>query len=135
MFSDLEQVYERPLCILESPYAGKTSKETEQNVEFARNVCRSLIIEGFNPYASHLFFIQILDDLEPEQRSLGIQLGFGWARHAKVVVFALRPGQEMSKGMKLGLVQWQAMGKTIMRREYLQTGELQLSIPSFDSEI
>jgi hypothetical protein len=121
----LEQPYERPLCILESPYAGKISR----NIEFAQNVCRSLVMEGFNPYASHLFFTRFLNDEDPEERSLGIQLGFEWAKHAKVVVFAVRPGEEMSKGMKLGLLQWTAMGKTIMRREYLQTGELQLSIP------
>lgn len=85
--------------ILESPYGG----DVEQNVEYAQKCMHDCLIRGEAPYASHLLYTQpnVLDDLVPEQRTLGIGAGFEWGKVAeKVVVYTDRG---ISGGMKLGI--------------------------------
>lgn len=86
--------------ILESPFAG----EVEDNIAFARLCMHDMLLRGEAPYASHLLYTQetVLDDLNPEERELGIYAGFAW-KHMKDVntVFYLDRG--MSGGMKLAL--------------------------------
>jgi len=124
-------MHEYPKCILESPFRAKSPALQLRNIDFARNVCRSLVKEGFNPIASHLFYTQFLDDANERERFLGISLGFQWGALPGVshVIFALRPKERMSKGMRLGMAQWKHCGKIILVRQYLQTGKHQMDLP------
>lgn len=54
-----------------SPYAG----DVEQNVKNAREYCRYTMEQGNIPLASHLLYPQILNDLNPAERSIGTQMG------------------------------------------------------------
>lgn len=54
-----------------SPYAG----EVEENVRFAREVCRYAASQNCAPVAVHLLYPQLLDDTVPEERKIGIQMG------------------------------------------------------------
>lgn len=63
--------------IVESPYAGNV----EANVAYARACLLDSLRRGEAPIASHLLYTQVLDDLIPEERELGIAAGLAW-RHA-----------------------------------------------------
>lgn len=86
--------------IIESPYAG----DVERNLEYARRCLRDSLRRGDAPIASHLLYTQdgVLDDLIPEERSLGIKAGLEWLTVADKHVFYMDHG--MSKGMKNALM-------------------------------
>ena len=74
------------LVVLESPFAGNT----ESNIDYARRCMRDCIERGEIPIASHLLYTQpkILNDDDPAERQLGIELGYAWGSYAdKVVVY------------------------------------------------
>lgn len=108
------------LVLVESPFRG----DEERNVQFCRNVCRAMVLEGKNPYASHLFFPQFLDDEIPAERDLGITLGLEWGDRAIDVYFCLRPNEGMSNGMQYALDRHQMTGKICRLRRYTQEGQL-----------
>lgn len=121
---------DRPCLIIESPYAG----DTFENEQFARNICRYSVKQGYAPYASHLFYTQFLDDDDPEERQHGIDCGFKWGTFANEVWFCLRPGEGFSPGMRAALQRH----KSIPRRgmvftqsgEYLHDFSLELHLVS-----
>jgi hypothetical protein len=55
------------------------------------------IHRGEAPFSSHFFYTQVLSDLIPTDRILGIDLGFQWMRRADLVAFYCDKG--MSRGM------------------------------------
>jgi hypothetical protein len=84
-----------PKVDIESPFRGDETR----NVEFCKNICRYAVLNGFNPYAMHLFFTQFLDDSKEHERDLGIKCGLAWTDHSDEIWFCLRPGDEPSSGM------------------------------------
>lgn len=54
-----------------SPYAG----DVEKNTEFAKRACRHVMSEGHAFFAPHLLYPAILDEHQPEQRQLGLDMG------------------------------------------------------------
>lgn len=60
--------------VIESPYAG----DVEYNVKYARKCLKDSLSRGEAPFASHLLYTQVLDDLVPVEREQGIngQLSF-----------------------------------------------------------
>lgn len=85
----------RPLVVIESPFAG----DVELNLNYARMAMRDCIIRGETPLASHLLYTQlgILDDQLPEERRLGIEMGFQMWEYADYLVFYVDRG--WSRGM------------------------------------
>src|ERR1035437_6900166 len=73
--------------VIESPFAG----DVERNMTYASEAA----------YASHLFFTQVLDDLNPDERQLGIEAGLEWGKAAEKTVVYIDYG--ISSGMKLGI--------------------------------
>lgn len=61
----------KKLIYIASPYAG----DIEQNVAFAQRACRLAISQGYTPLASHLIYPQMLDDNDPLERRIGMELG------------------------------------------------------------
>lgn len=55
--------------------ASPLSGDVEQNLQFARQACRYAISQGVTPFAPHLLYTQMLDDSDPEERRLGIDMG------------------------------------------------------------
>ncbi|MBA8851162.1 hypothetical protein FHW20_002097 [Ochrobactrum intermedium] len=73
-----------PLVIIESPYSGDVAR----NSEYARACLLDSLRRGEAPIASHLLHTQVLDDLRPDERELGIEAGLAWYRVAeKCVVY------------------------------------------------
>lgn len=60
------------MIYIASPYAG----DIAGNTQFAIQCCQFAIQRGYTPVASHLIYPQILDDTIPEQRELGLTLGY-----------------------------------------------------------
>ena len=60
------------LIYIASPYAG----DIAGNTRFAIQCCQFAIQRGYTPVAPHLIYPQILDDTIPEQRELGLTLGY-----------------------------------------------------------
>ena len=64
------------LVIVESPYAGETPMAIGANLKYARRACLNCIDNGETPFASHLFYPQMLNDDDEIQRDLGIKFGY-----------------------------------------------------------
>lgn len=86
----------KPLVIIESPYSG----DVERNTEYARACLLDSLRRGEAPIASHLLHTQVLDDMRPDQRELGIEAGLAWYRVAEKCVVYEDFG--MSRGMAEG---------------------------------
>ena len=86
------------LVIIETPYSG----DVKANTAYARSCLLNSLRRGEAPIASHLLHTQVLDDMHPDERSLGIEAGLAWYRVAtKCAVYSDRG---ISGGMKKGLV-------------------------------
>ena len=84
--------------IIESPYRGKTEEEKERNIKYAQACLLDSLKRGEAPMASHLLYTQVLDDDNPEERDLGINVGIAWQYVVHSVVFYVDLG--MSEGMR-----------------------------------
>lgn len=100
------------LVIVESPYAG----DVETNIWYARAAVRDCVLRGESPIASHLLFTQIgiLDDGDPDQRSMGITAGLAWLRVADATVVYTDRG--ISSGMEQGIAAAMAAGVQVEYR-------------------
>lgn len=83
--------------VIESPLAG----DVERNTLYAKMAMRDCLARGEAPLASHLLYTQVLDDLVPDERALGIAAGFAWNVQAEAVV--VYTGLGISPGMELGI--------------------------------
>lgn len=87
--------------IVESPYRG----DVDGNLTYLRRCMRDCVLRGESPYASHGLLTQpgVLDDNNPAERELGIELGFAWRDVSNMSVFYVDKG--WSAGMWQALVQ------------------------------
>jgi len=81
------------VCI-ESPFAG----DVERNKLYLKYCVLDCFARDEAPYASHGFYTQFLNDLNPEERKRGIRMGLDWGNCATLRVFYMDYG--MSSGMK-----------------------------------
>lgn len=96
--------------LLESPLAG----HVELNVSYARACMRDCLTRGEAPFASHLLYTQVLDDLHPAQRERGLAAGLAiGARLEKTVVYT---DLGISRGMALGIESAKRCGRPIEYR-------------------
>ena len=61
----------RKLVYIASPLSG----DVETNLDFARQACLYAMAQGVTPFAPHLLYPQMLDDNDPAQRELGMNMG------------------------------------------------------------
>lgn len=109
--------------IIESPYAG----DVDTNVAFCRNICHFAVLNGYSPYASHLFFTQFLDDNDLDERKLGIDAGLAWSEGVKVVWFCHREGEPLSNGMQYAAKRHLAAKRTCLDCTFSHDGTQLLS--------
>ena len=79
--------------VIESPYAG----DIKANMAYLKIAMYDSIMRGEAPIASHKLYTDVLDDNDPEQRRLGIELGLSWLKVCDLVAFYTDLG--MSPGM------------------------------------
>ena len=70
--------------VLESPYAGKTKAEVEDNVAYARKCLLDCLRRGEAPLAGHLLYTQVLE--EAKERRLGLTAHLTWIECADSLV-------------------------------------------------
>lgn len=96
--------------IIESPYAG----ETARNVAYAQAAMYDCLRRGEAPFASHLLYTQVLNDLIPSDRALGIAAGLAWAAAADAVIIYTDLG--VTDGMEQALTEARAAGRVVEYR-------------------
>ncbi len=101
------------LVLIESPYAG----DVEKNTEYARSCVKHSLSLGEAPFASHLFYTQILDDKNRKERSKGIEAGLAWGQKAELTAVYTDLG--ISEGMKIGIERAKKQGREIVYRNIL----------------
>lgn len=103
---------DKKLVIIESPFAG----DIERNIKYARACMRHSIFLGEAPIASHLLYTQegILNDNDPKERQLGIEIGLVWGKLAQLTAVYTDLG--VSKGMELGIERAKAEGRSVVYR-------------------
>lgn len=100
--------------IIESPFQG----DEQRNLAYVRAACRDSVLMGENPFASHLFYTQFLDDSKTDERKMGIDLGFDMWDGANKIIFYVDYG--MSNGMKAALERAIANKKEVVFRYILK---------------
>ena len=102
--------------VIESPLGALTHAGIQQHQAYARRAVLDSLRRGEAPYASHLFYAhpEILDDLLPEQRALGLLAGLTWAAQASTCAVYLDRG--LTPGMELGIAQARRLGMRIVVR-------------------
>lgn len=83
--------------IIETPYAG----DIERNIKYLKACILDSLKKGEAPFASHLFYTQVLNDDIPKERELGIKAGLSWGDIADATIVYTDHG--ISNGMKLGI--------------------------------
>jgi hypothetical protein len=103
------------LVILESPWAGDIAR----NTAYGRAALRDCLLRGEAPLASHLLYAQpgVLDDLNGDERTMGIDAGLAWGKVAEATVVYSDLG--ISSGMKLGIDRARQAGRQIDMRRLL----------------
>lgn len=89
-----------------SPYRGDIQANTARALE----LCRFVLRAGHAPFAPHLFYPQMLDDGDQEQRAAGIAAGMAWLDACDAV---LRAGP-ISEGMYHELKHAERVGKRVI---------------------
>ena len=112
-----------PLVYIASPLSG----DVEQNLDFARQACRYAISQGVTPFAPHLLYPQMLDDNDPAERQLGIDMGNQMLELCQELWLC---GDRVSPGMEgerktaegLGISVRQISTQDVLSVEYSPTG-------------
>lgn len=93
----------KPLVIIESPFSGPDQQAILHNEAYGRAALRDSILRGEVPLASHLLYTQpgVLNDKDPEERELGMKLGWHATRRATFVAAYMDRG--LSSGMMRGI--------------------------------
>ncbi len=99
-----KQPARKPLVVIESPYSGDVAR----NTEYARACLLDSLRRGEAPIVSHLLHTQVLDDMRPDERGLGIEGGLAWYRVAEKCVVYEDFG--MSRGMAEGTARARSHG-------------------------
>lgn len=94
------------LIFLASPLKG----DMENNIKKAREYSKYIVEQGHIPFAPHLLFTQFLDDTNPEERKIGISMGFKFMEFCdELWIF----GDTISEGMKGDIEEFKKMNKPI----------------------
>ena len=81
------------LIYVASPYAG----DIEKNTQFAKEACRFVMSEGHAFFAPHLLYPQVLNESNPDERQLGLEMGkeiLGWCDELWVFGDTVSPGMQ-----------------------------------------
>lgn len=100
--------------IVETPFMGDVPK----NVMYARACCRDCIVNHNEaPFLSHIIYTQrgILNDNNPPERNLGIEVGLYFGQFMKASVVYTNLG--ISGGMQRGMERAEKEGREIVVRK------------------
>ncbi|GMV17995.1 MAG: hypothetical protein AMXMBFR56_62190 [Polyangiaceae bacterium] len=99
---------------VESPLAAPTPEGFRRNVRYAQLCLLDSLKRGEAPYASHLLYPQVYDDLDEDQRRVGMAAGLEWLRMAELVALYIDLG--VSRGMTAAAHEAVRYGKATTQR-------------------
>ncbi len=102
------------LVYIESPYAESESGSVEDHLEYARRCMVHSLELGEFPFAAHLLYPQVLDDMLSPERRLGMNAGEAWAGYADLRAVYIDQGQ--TRGMDWGIARAEKMGQRVEYR-------------------
>ena len=111
------------LVIIESPYRARTKRLAQRNVSYALAAMRDSINRGEAPFLSHMMYTGVLDDNNPIDRQLGIDLGYSWWPFVEAICFYCDLG--WSEGMVLAKLRADRDDKIIEERYIAQNNHNQ----------
>lgn len=111
---------EKPFVLLESPFSAPTPEEIVRNVWYAFLAVQDSLDAGEAPYASHLFFTQMLEDANSVERALGIDAGLAIGSKAEATVVYGDLG--ISSGMQYGIHRAEQAGRRVLYRSLFIEG-------------
>lgn len=90
-----------------SPYRG----DVDYNIAKAQFYCQFATGQGVMPIAPHIYFTQFLDDDEPDERRLGLDMGLDMLNFC-VELWAF--GNRISEGMKAEIEAAERLGISVL---------------------
>lgn len=99
---------------IESPFSAPDEQGIIHNVYYTMLAVRDSLERGEVPYASHLFYTQMLDDSIPHERQLGIDAGLFIGRTAELTAVYIDLG--VSRGMEYGVDVAKKAGRPVIER-------------------
>ena len=104
----------KPFTVIESPFSAPTIDELVRNVQYAILAVRDSLSRDEAPYASHLFYTQMLDDNDSAERQLGMDAGLTICKHADQTAVYVDLG--VSRGMEYGIETARKAGRAVIER-------------------
>jgi hypothetical protein len=106
----------KPLVLIEAPFAARTRADRKRNDAYLIAAMRDSLARGEFPYASALVFANsgVLDDNDPEHRTLGIEAGLAWGKMASLTACYVDNG--LSDGVRLGIERAKKEGRPVELR-------------------
>lgn len=98
-----------------SPYAG----DIQKNTEFVKRACRHVMNEGHAFFAPHLLYPNLLDDSQPRERQLGIDMGLAMLEHCDELWCY---GERISHGMMQEIAVADSLGIPVRRVQGQENG-------------
>lgn len=93
-----------------SPYRESKRATVAEHKEYARELVKWAINNGYTPICPHLYITEVLNDENPEERETGRRLGLELLSACSVIVIGATYGisegmhAEIEEAMRLGLV-------------------------------
>ena len=99
---------------VETPFRADTPEGLRLNREYLLRCMRDSVMRGEAPFASHLLYVQFLDDDILWEREAGLSCGFAWATQGEATVVYTDHG--ISSGMWRGIGDARSRGRPIEYR-------------------
>ena len=108
-------VTEKPFTVIESPFSAPDIDRLVRNVQYTMLAVRDSLNRDEAPYASHLFYTQMLDDNNQDERQLGMDAGLTICHHAEQT--AVYTDYGTSRGMQYGIETASTAGRSVIERK------------------
>ena len=80
-----------------SPYRAENDAILQRNIDYAKELTRSALLQGGVPVATHLYMTQCLDESIEGEREIGLAAGTEILRRCDLVIVGMKYG--ISEGM------------------------------------
>ena len=108
-------VTKKPFTVIESPFSAPDIDGLVRNVQYSMLAVRDSLNRDEAPYASHLFYTQMLDDNNQDERQLGMDAGLTICHHAEQT--AVYTDYGISRGMEYGIETAKAADRVVIERK------------------
>lgn len=109
------ELFNKRRVYIASPYSGDVAR----NVAYAKAAMLDAIKRFESPIVPHLLYPEVLDDTDPKQRVIGLELAMAWIEPRTIRYLVAYEDYGVSQGMSRELHHAQSVGVDIVRRKIL----------------